>query len=537
MMRLKLWAAAGAMALAFSLAACGGPAADPEDAARTLTRGISANPDTVDPHLASGVWENTIIGDMFIGMFTDDEKAQPVPGMAESWTVSDDGLVWTFKLIDAKWSDGTPVTAYDFEFSMRRILDPATTAQYASLLYVIKNGQAVNAGEMPKEQLGVRAIDEKTFEMTLEYPAPYLPGLLTHYTAFPLPAHVVTEFGDRWTRPENIETNGPYKLVQWRTNDFLEVEKNPFWAGTDDLCFDKVLYFPYADNDAVLRLIRTGKLDMNNDFPGQKYDELMAQMPDWVNTYPYLVITYYVFNADKKPFDDVRVRTGLAMALDRDFMTREVLRVGYEPAYALVPPGIANYQNTAKAAWSDIPRAERLGMARALLEEAGFGPDNPLTFTYTYRSTGDNPKVAPVVQANWREIADWVQPQIQQIDTRVHYANLRAGDFEVGDAGWVADYNDAQNFLYLFESRTGLMNYGRFSNPEYDALVEASNQELDMEKRAAIMAQAEQILMDELPMIPMWFAVSKNLVNPNITGFENNVSDIHRSRYMCRKAE
>ena len=529
---IKKLLAVTSLSLALALSACGG--GGEIDEGQILVRGISANPDTVDPHKAAGRWENDVIGDMFIGLFTDAPDGTPTYGMATSHTVSEDGLIWTFELREAQWSDGTPVTAADFEFAFQRILDPNTIAQYASLLYPIQNAQAVNAGDLPKEEVGVRAIDADTLEITLEYPAPYLPGLLKHYTAFPVPKHVVEVHGDQWTRPENMVTNGPYDLVQWRTGDFLHVTQNPYFWEADDLCFTDVYYRPIADADAVRRLVDRGQLDINNDFPGQKKQELMEELPGWVRTGPYLTTTYYVFNNEVAPFDDVRVRQALGMALDRSFIVDEVLKAGQVPAYAFVPPGIANYPGTARVPWESLTREERMVEARRLLEEVGFGPDNPLTFNYIYRSTGDNPQVAPVVQANWRDIADWVRPEIQQVDTRVLYNRLRQGDFEVSDAGWIADYNDAQNFLYLLESRSGPMNYGNYNNPVFDGLVDQSNRELDMQVRGGILTEAEQIILDEMPIIPMWVNVTKNLVNPNLTGFETSVEDIHRTRYMCR---
>ena len=222
------------------------------------------------------------------------------------------------------------------------------------------------------------------------------------------------------------------------------------------------------------------------------------------------------------------------MALDRDFMVNEVLTAGYVPAYSLVPPGIANYDGGAEVYWADMSQEERQAEAKRLLEEAGYGPRQPFEFTYIYRSTDDNPKVAPAVRANWNSIAPWVKAEIQMQDTAVS-TRLRQADFEIGDAAWVADYNDPQNFLFLLESRTGVMNYGNYASAEYDELVEASNLETDMEARKAILKEAEQLMLDEMPIIPMWYQVAKNLVDPNLTGYADNPEDVHRSRYICRK--
>lgn len=526
--------------LTITLAACGGSGgsggSSNDEADKRFLRGISAKPDTVDPHLASGQWENDIIGDMFIGLYTENENAEPVLGMAaEEPVVSDDGLIWTFKLRDAKWSDGQPVTAHDFEYAIQRILKPETAAQYASLIYLYKNAQAVNSGDMSPEAVGVKALDDKTLQIELEYPAPYLPGLLTHYTSFPVPKHVIEAHGDQWTRPENIVVNGAFKLVEWRTGDYLKVDKNPEFYDVENVCFNEVYYFPYENLDTVLNLIRRGRLDFNNNFEGQKLEEIRRDIPEWVSAVPANVISYYVFNNEVAPFDDARVRNALAMAVDRDFMINEILRAGEIPAYNMIPPIVANYPGGVQADWASLDYDGRLARAKTLLEEAGFGPDNPLQFTLKYRSTADQ-RVFPAVQNNWREIADWVRPEIERVDTRVFYNMLRAGDFEVGDAGWIADYNDAQNFLYLLDSRTGAMNYGNYANAEFDALMDQSNYELDMEKRGNIMKSAEEMMIADMPIIPMWFQVNKVLVNPRITGYEGNATRIHRTRFMCKKA-
>ncbi len=527
-------------ASALVLSGCGGDGGSAKDqASKTLTlhRGNSAEPLTLDPQLASGTWENNIIGDMFIGLLTENAAGKPVPGMATGWTTSPDGLTWTFKLRDAKWSDGVPVTADDFVYSFRRLLDPATLAQYASLQYVIKNAEKVNSGELPPEALGVRAIDPHTLEIKLAYPAPYLLGLLTHYTAMPVPAHVVKEKGNDWIKPENIQVNGPFKLTEWRSNDYVHIVKNPAFYDAANVCLDDIFYYAITDNNTAERQVREGKLDINNDFPGQKLEFLNQQLPGYVHIHPYLGTTYYAFNTRRKPFDDARVRNALAMALDRDFMTDKILKSGQIPAYSLVPPGVNNYPKGARAKWASLSLEERRAKARELLTEAGFGPDHPLEFEFTYRNTGDNPRVAPAVQSDWSQIAPWVKATITGVETQIHYDNLRTGDFDVGDAGWIADYNDAQNFLYLLQTKTKQMNYGRYSNPEYDALVDQSNHELDMQKRAAIMRQAEQLMLDDMPVIPMWYLVNKALVNPRVTGWEDNIVDIHRSRYLCFKSD
>lgn len=534
-MTLKsLMAGAAASLLLLGVAACGGGPRG--DDVPTLRRGISASVDTLDPHRSSAAWENIVIGDMFIGLMTDGVDGMPVPGMAESWETDESGTVWTFHLGEHYWSDGQPVTAHDFEFALRRIQLPETASQYASLLWVIHNAQELNAGEVAPEDLGVRAIDDRTLEIRLVAPAPYFLGLLTHYTTFPVPQHIVEAHGDAWIQPRNIVVNGPYKLAFWRTGDQLVSEKNPTGFGAAEACFERVVYFELENETAVENKIAAGEMDVNNFFTGARQSELEARFPGWPRTYPGLITTYWSFNMDRAPFDDVRVRKALSLALDREFMVRNVLAPGFEPAYAFVPPVMANYEvERPTVHWKDMPRAERVERARELLQEAGFGPGNPLRFEFIHRSTGDNPRVAPVAQQNWAEIGNWVQPVIVRQDTKVLYARLRENDFVVADGGWLADYDDPLNFLYLLMSDTGPQNYSNYANPEYDRLIEAAIRELDLTRRAELFAEAEQLMLEEYPITPMWFLVTQDLVDPTLTGWVGNAKNNHRSRFLCRE--
>lgn len=531
---------AGAAGLVFTLAACGGggnggDGSESGEEAAVLRRGISAKVDTLDPHRSSAKWENIVISDMFVGLMTITPDREVIPGVAQSWETSEDGLTWTFNLKETQWSDGEPLTADDFVYAFRRIQNPEIASQYSSLLYIVKNAAAVNSGDLPPEELGVRAIDDYTFEITLEEPAPYLPGLLTHYTTYPVPEHIVEQYGEAWIQADNIEVNGPYKLAYWRTGDQLVTEKNPLYYEADELCFDRVAYFEIEDAAAVERRIEAGDLDINNGFDGGRTEELEAKFPGWVRTTPGLITTYWTFNSSQAPFDDVRVRKALSLALDREFIVDRVLTPGYVPAYSFVPPKMSNY-NTERpeVGFVDMSREERLAEARSLLEGAGFGPDNQLTFEFIHRSTDDNPKAAPVAQANWNEIAPWVDAQILRQDTKVLYARLRQSDFEVADGAWVADFDDPVNFLYLLDTDTGQQNYGRYSNPEYDALLAEASRTRDLQARAEIFADAEAMMLEDYPITPMWVQVTKNLVDPELTGWAENAQDDHLSRWLCR---
>jgi oligopeptide transport system substrate-binding protein len=532
--RRSLAAATTALVLSLGLVSCGGGSAD-ADKARTLQIGNGAEPLSLDPHQASGTWENRIIGDMLQGLTTEDPQGRPIPGMATEWSTSLDGLVWTFKLRDAKWSDGQPVTAEDFVFAWQRIMTTTPPAKYASILYVLKNAEKIYDGRIKDvTQLGVRAIDAKTLEVTLEHPAPYLPGLLTHYTSFPIPKHVVGKVGSDWIKAENFVGNGPYKLQQWKPNDFVHVVRNANYYDNANVCIDQIFFYPTADDNAAERKVRTGDLDINTNFSGSRLEEINKNLPGYARIHGYTGLTYYIFNLRKAPFNDARVRAAISMTADREFVTKEILKAGQQPAYSLVPPGIADYQSGSMSTdFKGQSMEERLARAKKLLEEAGYGPNKPLKFTFSFRNSGDNPRVAPVVQQNWAKIAPWVQVEILGAETQINYEKLRTGDFQLGDAGWISDFNDAKNFVYLFQTSTDQLNYGKYSNPEFDKLMADADVEKDAVKRATMMKQAEAIVLKENGFMPMWFLTNRNLVSPRVTGWVDNAVDIHRARYLC----
>ena len=494
--------------------------------------GNSAEPGTLDPAKSTGTWESNILGDLFEGLLTENAAGESIPGAAESWTTSADGLVWTFKLREAVWSDGQPVTADDFVFALRRLQNPETASEYSYLLNVIKGAQAVNAGKARPETLGVRAIDPRTLEITLEHPAPYLTGLLTHSTAYPVPAHVIRRLGDAWIQPQNFVGNGPYTLAAWNLGDRLRIVKNPRFREADKVCLDEIYFYPISDYVLAERRVRAGELDMSTRIQGNRVAYLRQpdQMPAYVHTHLYLTNAYIMFNAASPKFRDLRVRQAIAMAIDREFIVDKARRSGDTAAYSFVPPGVANYPRGARFRWADWPFERRQAEARRLLREAGYGPDNPLRFELTHRGV-DHAVQYIAVQADLREIG--VQVDLIGMESQVAYAALRSRDFEMGDAGWVADFNDPINFLELNRSSTGAQNYGDYKNPAYDALLAKADLEPDVNRRADLLRQAEQMVLDDVPVVPMFFSPSTYLVHPDITGFVDNVEDDHRHRWMC----
>ena len=536
--RRSLLTGAAGLTAAGSLGACAGSRVIGFDKAnKSLDIANSSEPLSLDPHKATGSWENNILGNLFIGLTTENAGSEPIPGMAERWEVSEDLLTWTFYLRRATWSDGEACDAHDFEFAFRRILDPATLAQYAPILYPIKNAQAVNnPGEgvapLPPDQVGVTAIDDLTLEIRLEYPAPYLPQLLKHYTAYPIPKHLYERVGEEWVKPDNMVTNGPYTLKRWWSNYIIHIEKNPLFYDAENVTLEHLYFYPQNDVQAAARRVMSGEAGWSTRFPSNQVEVLRRDLPGFVRVSPYLTCNYFSFNTTRPPFNDVRVRQAMSMSYDRDFVASQIYRTGERPAYNFIPEGVFGYPGGPRYRWADQPLAERKREAERLLRAAGYGPNNPLRFAFSHRNTSDNPRVAVVAQNDWNSIAPWVTVELRGVENQVHYANLRAKNFEVGDGGWIGDFNDAKNFLFLFESRTGAQNYPGFNIAAYDDLVNRSDFEIDAAVRADMMLRAEQLLLDEAPICTSVFINSTNLVHPDITGYVDNVEDIHRARWF-----
>lgn len=489
---------------------------------------------SLDPQRMSGDWENRVAGDIFEGLVTEDAEAHPIPGMAESWTVSDDGLVYTFTLREGvKWSDGEPVKASDFVFAFRRLMDPTEAAQYAYLQYPIKNAEAINTGELEDmSQLGVRAVDERTLEITLENPTPFYLGALTHYTAYPLPEHVIAEKGAQWVQIDNIVTNGPYRPTEWVPGSHVQTEKNPEWYDTDSLRIDGTRFFTLEDIPAALRRYRAGEFDILTQFPADQYEWLQANMPGQAHVTPFAGLYYYVLNFEKPPLDNANVRKALSMAIVREAIGPQILGTGELPAYSWVPPGIANYgDGPATVDWKDLPQNEKMAQAQALLEAEGYDASNPLRLQLRYNTDDNHRRLAVAIAAMWRPLG--VEVELINTEVKVHYADLRAGEFQVGRAGWLADYDDPTNFLDLLKGGIE-MNYGRWRNEEYDRLLTQAQSMQDLAARAGVLREAEQIALDDSAAIPIYYYVTKNVVSPRISGFEDNVKDIHRTRWLAK---
>jgi oligopeptide transport system substrate-binding protein len=524
-------------ALAATLAGCSGKGGRPACPPGKLCmfQGNGSDPDTLDPALSAATWEEHIIDDVMVGLVANDAMGNPTPALATSWETSKDGLTWTFHLRDAQWSDGHPVTADDFVYGMQRVVDPKLASQYASLLYVVVNAEAINGGKAPLDSLGVKALDPHTVQIKLVHPAPYLLQIAKHTVMMPAPRWVVEKTHGRWAEPGNFVSTGPFVLTEWKLGDHITAVKNPRFYDAASVCLDEVKYFPIEDKISAERRVRAGEIDLNgqNGILTSRIPYLRRpdQIPAYVHTNSSLSTEYLQFNIQGVPaFRDVRVRQALTMAIDRDFIADKLLLGGFKPANTFVPPGTADYTTVEPPYWASWPLARRQAEARRLLKEAGYGPGRPLKVTLDERGTAE--LFWPTsIQADWRTIG--VDAALTKEETQVAYADFQAGNFNIASAGWVADYNDPMTFLDLLRTGGGLQNYGHYSNPEYDRLIDQANAEPDLDKRAAILARAEHLMLVDAPNVPIAFTINYSLVNPDVTGWVDNISDKHPSRYLC----
>ena len=430
-----------------------------------FNRGNSADPESLDPHKTSTVYEAHILRDLFLGLTTEDAKAETIPGAAESWTVSPDGKTYTFKLrADGKWSDGTPVTADDFVFSWRRLVDPATAAEYAYMLAPVVNAEAITKGEKKPEELGVKAVDDLTFEVTLNAPTPYFLEMLTHQATYAVSKANVEKFGADFIKPGNLVSNGAYMLAEFVPNDHVKVVKNPNFYDAANVKIDTVNYIPTEDRSTAMKRFEAGELDSNDDIPTEQLADLKAKFGDQVRLGPYLGTYYYVFKIPKAPWDNAKLRHAVSMAIDRDYLAEKVWQNTMIPAYSFVPPGIGGYE-TKTTDYAEMSQLDREDAAKKILTELGYGPDKPLKLEIRYNTSENHKNTAVAIQEQLKPLG--IEVSLLNTDTKTHYAHLENhGDFDVARAGWIADYKDPENFLALCKTGTG-NNYAEYSNKEY----------------------------------------------------------------------
>ena len=495
-----------------------------------LHKGNGAEPQTLDPHKAEGVPSSHIMRDLYEGLTSEAPDGEVIPGAAESWTLSDDGKIYTFKMREnAKWSNGDPVTAHDFVYGLQRSANPLTASKYSQILAPIVNAEAVVAGEVPVEQLGVRAIDDYTLEIRLNSATPYFLGLLNHSSTYPIHKPSVEEHGVGFSRPGKLVSNGAYKLDGWTVQSHITLKRDPTYWNNDKTTIDTVIYYATEDLSSELKRFRAGELDWTNDVPGSQVGWIKKNLPEALKVSTYLGIYYFGFNTTKPPFKDNRIlRRALAMAIDRKVITEKITKAGEVPAYGYVPPGIPGYESQ-EAEWADWPREQRFEEARRLYAQAGYSRDNPLQVEIIYNTHENHKKVSLAVAAMWRSVLGVDYTLINQEWKVFLQTRKLKEDTEVFRAGWIGDYNDPYTFLELLHSKHGINDSGYY-NPEYDALLARIASENDAQKRSQLMEQAERMILTDLPVMPIYYYVAKHLKQPYVDGWEPNLMNHHYTK-------
>ncbi|MFO7974525.1 MAG: peptide ABC transporter substrate-binding protein [Candidatus Hydrogenedentota bacterium] len=488
-----------------------------------LLVGNGAEPQELDPHLVSGVPEHRILSALFEGLVDlDPETLEPIPGTAERWRISPDGTVYTFYLReDARWSNGEPVTAQDFLYAWERILTPALASEYASMLHCVENARAFNTGEITDfAKVGVKALDDRTLEVRLEHPTPYFLSLHIHYTWYPVPRKVIEARGGmtardtKWTQPEHMVSNGAFRLVEWEPDKVIRVEKNPHYWNADEVRLQALAFYPIEDAMTEDRTFRTGGLHLTENIPLPKIEIYQKEDYPYLHIDPYLGTYYYRLNTTKPPFDDKRVRLAFALSLDRDTLVGQVVKAGRWPAYHYVPPDTGGYTSNTR-----VPH--NVKEARRLLAEAGYpnGKGFP-NVELLYNTSDDHKRIAEAVQQMWKE-ALGVEVQLLNQDWKVYLDSMNTLNYNIARSGWIADYNDPYNFLECFLSDNGNNRTG-YASPEYDRLVQKAASTLHKAGRLATYQQAEARLLDDAPIIPIYFYTRPYLKSPDVKNWQPN---------------
>lgn len=490
-------------------------------ATQTLVRGNGDEPASLDPHKVEGVPEANIIRDLQEGIVSLDGNGQVIPGVAESW--ENEGFKrWVFHLRkDAKWSNGQPVTADDFVFSWRRLVDPKTGSPYASYLEYaqIENVSDVINGKKPPETLGVKALDPYTLEVVLSKPVPYFVKMLSHTSAKPVNKAVVEQFGDKWTTPANYVSNGAYKLKDWVVNERIVLERNPQYWDNANVTIDQVTFLPINEQTDVNRY-RAGEVDMTyNTLPIEMFKKLQADIPQEVRIDPYLCSYYYGVNTAKAPFNDVRVRKALSLGVDRDVIAKQVMGQGQIPAYMFTPE-ITNGFDGKNPEWANWTQEQRNQEAAKLLTEAGFDKSKPLTFTLLYNTSENHKKVAVAITSMWKKNLG-VDVALENQEWKTFLDNRRLGNYDVTRAGWCADYNDPTAFLNILLSKSS-NNDMKYKSAEFDSTMVKTLEAATDAERAALYQAAEAIADTDAPLIPLYHYVSTRLVKPYVGGYSSN---------------
>ena len=497
-----------------------------------LVRGGGPEPDSLDPQKARGFEAQSILRDLCEGLTTLDKKAGVAPGVARSWSASLDGLTYTFDLRrEVRWSNGDALVAADFVAGLRRLVDPATGSAYAQYIDVIANASDIVAGRKSVDTLGVAAPDDQTVIITLATPAPYLPTLLSHPSTCPVHRPTLQQHPEAIARPGTMVGNGAFVLKEWEPGAYILVVRNPHYWNDAATRLAGVRYLLIADENAELARYRGGELQVTFVVPRGQFDWIRANLADQLHVSPQLSTYYYGFNLRRAPFrDQPQLRRALSLVIDREKLTRLVLRVGELPAYGWIPPGMDNYTSQSFD-YAELPMATRIAEAQRLYRECGYSRENPLTFELRYNAGEVHTKLAVAIASMWKE-ALGVEVRLTQVEFKSLLQDIDRGDVEMFRSSWVGDYSDAYTFAQVLKSDFGV-NLPHYHSPRYDALLHSAALQQDPLLRGALLEEAERVMLADHPLLPLYFYVNKHLVKPEVIGWYDNVMNVVYSRNLA----
>ncbi|MDE0786593.1 MAG: peptide ABC transporter substrate-binding protein [Porticoccaceae bacterium] len=537
----ELWMKLLSVIILVGLTGCGGGESNVSAGNKTGTLywGNGTEPQSLDPQIATGVPEHHIISAVMEGLVLKDRKTlEPRPGVAKSWDISDDGRVYTFYLRDnARWSNGDPHTAHDYAWSWWRALQPALGNLYAYMLFPIENAQKYYEGDISDfDQVGVKALDDRTLQVTLKYPTPYFLQLLDHYSLFPVHQATIEKFGDadqrgtRWTYEGNLVGNGPFQLVDWKINRRIVVQRNPHYWDKENVSLNEIIFIPIENIVTEERMFRAGQLHVTSSLPADKISVYREAKDPELRIAPYLGTYYYRLNVRKPQLKDPRVRRALAMTVDRQKLVDNITKGGQLPAYAMTPPGTMGYFPK-----SDL-KFDPQG-AKKLLADAGYpnGDGFPPT-EILYNTNEGHRKVAVALQDMWKKHLN-IDIRLLNQEWKVYLDSESAGQYEISRAGWIGDYVDPNNFLDLFLCGGGNNRTG-WCNEEYDRLIlDVAPSMSSHSERLEVFQQAEKILLDDMPIIPIYTYTTVQLVDSSVKNFDANIMNAASYKDLYLQAE
>lgn len=501
-------------------------------AKQELVRNVGSEVVSLDPHKVEGVPEATVLRDLLESLIITDPNGKVTPGAAESWD-SDDFKIWTFHLRkNGKWSNGEPVTAQDFVYSFQRLADPNTASPYASYLEYaqLENINDVVAGKKPVSALGLKALDDYTFQVTLSAPVPYFVKMLSHTSMRPVNSRAIAKYGDKWTQPQNWVGNGAYKLKNWVVNERIVLERNPAYWNNDKTVINQVTYLPIESEVTDVNRYRTGEIDMTyTNLPIELFQKLKTELPNELHLDPYLCVYFYEFNNKKPPLDNVNVRTALKLALDSDLITNKVKNQGDLPAYTYTPPFTAGADKIKQPEWAAWTQEQRNAKSIKLLQAAGYSKSNPVKFELLYNTSDLHKKLAIAATSIWKKNLDgYVEVTMVNQEWKTFLDTRRLGNHQVSRAGWCADYNESSSFLNVLLSDSSNNRYF-YNNPEFDALMKKALLVKTDDERAAVYAEAETLIDKDSVMAPVFHYVTTRLAKPYVGGYtgKNPLDEIY----------